>query len=88
MRPDANRLSLAPAFVTASVGQQEAELSGHHHHDHPHTPADFSRAFAVAIGLNLLYVLAEAAARLWTGSVALLADAGHNLSYVLGRGVT
>lgn len=67
-------------------------MSGHHHghghsHGHHHAPADFSRAFAVGIALNLAYVVAEAAAGLWTGSVALLADAGHNLSDVLGLAV-
>ncbi len=58
----------------------------HHHHDHGHqhpAPADMGRAFAVGVALNSLFVLAEAGAGLWTGSLALLADAGHNLSDVL-----
>ena len=64
-----------------------AESHGHsrgsaHHHDQP--PATFGRAFASGIALNLGFVVAEGAAGLWTGSVALLADAGHNLSDVLG----
>jgi cobalt-zinc-cadmium efflux system protein len=50
---------------------------------HSHAPADFGRAFAVAVGLNGLFVLAEAGAGIWSGSLALLADAGHNLSDVL-----
>ncbi len=41
------------------------------------------RAFAIGVGLNLAFVAAEVAAGLWTGSLALLADAGHNLSDVL-----
>jgi cobalt-zinc-cadmium efflux system protein len=41
------------------------------------------RAFAIGVALNAGFVLAEAAAGLWTGSLALLADAGHNLSDVL-----
>jgi cobalt-zinc-cadmium efflux system protein len=41
------------------------------------------RAFAIGIVLNTLFVAAEAAAGLWTGSLSLLADAGHNLSDVL-----
>lgn len=61
---------------------------GHHHHDHghghSHAPASFGRAFAFGIGLNLAYVGAEAFAGLASGSMALLADAGHNLSDVLG----
>ena len=70
---------------------------GHHHHGHDHghghghghahAPASFDRAFAWGIGLNLAYVLTEAGAGLWAGSVALLADAGHNLSDVLGLAV-
>ncbi len=52
---------------------------GHHHH----APATFGRAFAIGIGLNLAFVIVEAAAGLLYGSMALLADAGHNLSDVL-----
>ena len=59
----------------------------HHAHGHHHGPANYDRAFAVGIGLNVAYVVAEAGAGLWTGSVALLADAGHNLSDVLGLAV-
>ena len=60
---------------------------GHGHHHHPAPPASWDRAFAIGIALNLVYVVAEASAGLWTGSVALLADAGHNLSDVLGLAV-
>lgn len=56
---------------------------GHGHHGHSHAPADFGRAFAIGAGLNIIFVAAEAAVGLWTGSLALLADAGHNLSDVL-----
>ena len=59
----------------------------HHGHGHSHAPASFDRAFAIGIALNIAYVLAEGGAGLWTGSVALLADAGHNLSDVLGLAV-
>ncbi|MDR6128259.1 cobalt-zinc-cadmium efflux system protein [Sphingomonas sp. SORGH_AS802] len=75
-------------------------MSGHHHHHghdhghghahghgHSHAPANFDRAFAIGITINILYVVGEATAGLWTGSVALLADAGHNLSDVLGLAV-
>jgi cobalt-zinc-cadmium efflux system protein len=58
---------------------------GHHHHHHRHgLPSSGSGpAFSLAIALNLLFVGAEAAAGLWSGSIALIADAGHNLSDVL-----
>jgi cobalt-zinc-cadmium efflux system protein len=53
---------------------------GHHHH---HAPSDIGRAFAIGVGLNTLFVAVEVAAGFWAGSMALLADAGHNLSDVL-----
>ena len=59
---------------------------GHSHgHGHAHAPpAGHDRAFAIGIGLNLAFVGAEVVFGLIAGSVALLADAGHNLSDVLG----
>jgi cobalt-zinc-cadmium efflux system protein len=50
--------------------------------DHDHTPATFGRAFAISIGLNIGFVLIEAFYGWRAGSLALLADAGHNLSDV------
>ncbi len=56
----------------------------HGHHGHHHAaPVNMGRAFALGVGLNAAFVLAEAGAGLWSGSLALLADAGHNLSDVL-----
>ncbi len=59
---------------------------GHSHggHGHHHAPKDFGRAFAIGISLNLGFVITEATVGIWSGSLALLADAGHNLSDVLG----
>jgi len=61
----------------------------HHHHDHghhghSHAPASFGRAFAVGVALNSAFVVIEAGYGIWAGSMALVADAGHNLSDVLG----
>lgn len=56
---------------------------GHHHHPAPPAPGNASRAFAIAVTLNLVFVVAEVTAGLVSGSMALLADAGHNLSDVL-----
>src|ERR1700749_1935852 len=58
---------------------------GHSHGGHSHAPADFGRAFAVAVALNVGFVVAEGGAGLWAGSLALRAAAGHNLSDVLAR---
>lgn len=61
-----------------------------HDHDHAHasghgdTPRDFGKAFAIGIGLNLAFVATEAVYGMLANSLALLADAGHNLSDVLG----
>ncbi len=55
-----------------------------HGHDHSAPPEGHDRAFALGIGLNLAYVAAETVFGLLAGSLALLADAGHNLSDVLG----
>jgi cobalt-zinc-cadmium efflux system protein len=56
---------------------------GHSHGHHHHAPANHGVAFALAIALNASFVAAETLAGLWSGSVALLADAGHNLGDVL-----
>lgn len=61
-----------------------------HGHDHTHgpghahAPANFGRAFAIGISLNTALVVAEAVYGYLGNSTALLADAGHNLSDVLG----
>ena len=58
---------------------------GHdHHHGHAHAPANFDRAFAVGLVLNVGFVVIEAAYGLIANSLALLADAGHNFSDVAG----
>lgn len=54
------------------------------HHDHAHAPANFDRAFAIGIALNLAFVGIEAFYGWKINSLALLADAGHNLSDVAG----
>jgi len=59
----------------------------HQSHSHGvlgrHAPS-YGTAFAIGIAVNLVYVAGEAIAGIMAGSLALLADAGHNLSDVLG----
>jgi cobalt-zinc-cadmium efflux system protein len=56
---------------------------GHHHHHH--APADgHGRAFAIAVALNVVIVVVQTVYGVFAHSTALLADAGHNLSDVLG----
>jgi cobalt-zinc-cadmium efflux system protein len=57
---------------------------GHGHHHHHPAPDGSSRAFALAVGLNALFVAIEFAYGFIANSTALMADAGHNLSDVLG----
>jgi cobalt-zinc-cadmium efflux system protein len=56
------------------------ETHDHHHHATP----DFSRAFAVGVALNVVFVGIEVTYGLIANSLALITDAGHNLSDVLG----
>ncbi len=56
----------------------------HSHGSHSRLPANFNTAFAIGIGLNTAYVLFEVAFGILGHSLALLADAGHNMSDVLG----
>ncbi|WP_082548368.1 cation diffusion facilitator family transporter [Massilia sp. Root335] len=58
---------------------------GHHHH-HP-TPDGNGRAFGIAIALNTAFVAIEFVYGFIANSTALMADAGHNLSDVLGLGL-
>ncbi len=53
-------------------------------HSHGHAPASFGRAFLIGITLNLGFVVIEAIYGLLSHSLSLVADAGHNLSDVLG----
>jgi cobalt-zinc-cadmium efflux system protein len=61
----------------------------HSHHGHSHAPpqAGHGRAFAIGIALNLGFVAVEAGYGFWADSMALLSDAGHNLSDVLGLAI-
>jgi cobalt-zinc-cadmium efflux system protein len=92
-------IALRPPCDLCGAGDIWPMSHSHDHGDHDHrhdaghapgqvhAPASFGRAFIIGIGLNIGFVVAEAAAG-WIGnSVALLADAGHNLSDVLGLAV-
>ena len=69
-----------------------SEDEGHHHHHahgagHRHAPGSFGRAFAIGVALNLGFVIVEAIFGILSNSVALLADAGHNVGDVLALAV-
>ena len=52
-------------------------------HDHNHQISNYNRAFAIGVMLNVIFVAIEAGYGVAAGSLALIADAGHNLSDVL-----
>ena len=56
--------------------KKEANMSHHHHHDHAHTSA---ARILVAFLLNLCFSAFELIGGLFTGSVAILSDALHDL---------
>ena len=53
-------------------------------HSHTHEVKDFGKAFAIGIALNVGFIIVEVTFGLIVNSLALIADAGHNLSDVLG----
>lgn len=57
---------------------------GHHHHDHTPKLDHLNTAFIIGIVLNSAFVVLEVIAGLWSHSLSLLTDAGHNLSDVAG----
>ena len=80
-------MGLMPVSMTE---HGHAHGHGHHHghqhghqHGHHHGPTSHGRAFAVGIVLNSAFVVVEATFGFLSGSMALVADAGHNLSDVL-----
>jgi cobalt-zinc-cadmium efflux system protein len=68
----------------APAGHDHGHDHDHGHHGHSHAPKDFDAAFAIGVLLNAGFVAAEVVYGLRIDSLALLADAGHNLSDVLG----
>jgi len=63
-----------------SFGQPGQHMS--HSHSHRHEARSYNRAFAIGVALNTAFVVIEAIYGLLAGSLALLADAGHNVSDV------
>lgn len=81
--------SHAHAHTDAHAHSHAHAHAGHNHghghgHGHAHGTPDFSRAFAIGVALNTGFVVVEAAYGFLANSLALLADAGHNLGDVLG----
>jgi cobalt-zinc-cadmium efflux system protein len=79
---------MGPAHHHDHGGHDHSHAHDHGHNHapggHHHAPASFGTAFAIGIALNTAFVVAEALFGYLGNSVALIADAGHNLSDVLG----
>lgn len=67
-------------FHSHSQSHDHGAATGHGHHQ---GPASYNRIFALGVGLNIVFVVVELSYGLLADSLALLADAGHNLSDVL-----
>ncbi len=90
---EARRVSSASGSANMSSGHLHRSSNehagghghaGHHHHGHaPLDPSRLNRAFAIGVVLNVAFVLVEGVAGFMADSLALLADAGHNLSDVM-----
>ncbi len=75
-------------------GHHEAHTDSHEHHAHAHahahghshvlTPDGINKRMGIAVVLNLVFVVIESSFGFLSNSVALIADAGHNLGDVLG----
>jgi len=65
-------------------------MSGEHHHYHHHSPVigNINRSFWIGIILNSVFVIIEFTAGFYYNSLALLSDAGHNLSDVASLGLS
>lgn len=72
------------SHADAPVHSHAGDHTHAHGHAHSHAPATYDRAFAIGIALNVSYAIVEAIAGWWLNSLALIADAGHNFSDVIG----
>ncbi len=68
----------------AGHSHDHAHGHSHGHGGHAHLPKDFGPAFVAGIALNAIFVVIEAGYGYASQSMSLIADAGHNLSDVLG----
>jgi cobalt-zinc-cadmium efflux system protein len=74
--------------MSAAHSHSHSHGHGHHHHHHGGGGSRNRRGLAISLGLAAVYMLAEAIGGWLTGSLALLADAGHMLSDVAALGLS
>ncbi|HEY7663718.1 MAG TPA: cation diffusion facilitator family transporter [Xanthobacteraceae bacterium] len=80
--------AIRAAAGTVPPSHDHSDHASHAHGPgHLHAPANFGRAFAIGVALNLTFVAVELGYGVAANSMALIADAGHNLSDVLGLAI-
>lgn len=72
----------SPGWLIGKPSAEQTNFMAHPHHHHP-APVSHNRAFALGVGLNLAFVVVEVMYGVLADSLALIADAGHNLSDVI-----
>jgi len=75
-----SRVQLAQYHSAFGIRDMNRETHHHHHHAAP----DYNRAFAIGVALNVIFVIVEVFYGVLANSLALITDAGHNLSDVMG----
>src|SRR5687768_8142019 len=75
---------LTSRILTAMLNPVGHYHSSHSGHTHGAAGMQRGKAFAIAVALNMAMVVAEMIAGVAAGSMALIADAGHNFSDVIG----
>ncbi len=77
--------ALAVCANRAHISAMHGHANTHDHHGHAHHQSqDGDQRYTIAIALNLAFVAVESVSGVWANSTALLSDAAHNLSDVLG----
>ena len=69
---------------TYGKSYDKCRMAGHHHHHHAHARGAAGKVLIGSLALTLVFVAAEAVAGWWSGSLALLSDAGHNFTDAFG----
>lgn len=75
------------AYLLAIPLTKNSDMGHHHHHGHEHHDHSDTKNLATAFFLNLIFTIIEIIGGLWTNSVAILADAIHDLGDSLSLGL-
>ena len=76
--------SVFDTYHSMAAGKEIIQRMNRETHHHHHAAPDYNRAFAVGVALNVIFVVIEVFYGVVANSLALITDAGHNLSDVMG----